>query len=97
MSEIVLAFSVVSFMFAYLAVQTPDRQGALQILNYLLAYLTVFFTGYLAVAAKDSGTQMLDVLTPWVNTFFAPLGLVFAYFFIMMLSTVLEEFDALDL
>ena len=97
MSQLVIAFSIVAFTFAFLAVKTPDRQGGLQILNYLMAYLTVFFTGYLAVATHHTGTELLDVLTPRANTFFAPLGLVFAYFFIMMLSTVLEEFDGLDL
>lgn len=97
MSEVVLAFSIVSFIFAYLAVQTPDRRGPLQILNYLMTYLSIFFTGYLAVASVDTGTQIVDVLTPWVNAFFAPLGLVFAYFFITMMATVLEEFDALNI
>lgn len=95
--QLVIAFAIVAFSFAFLAVKTPDKQGGLQILNYLMFFLTVFFLGYLAIATVDNGTSILDVLTPWVNSFYAPLALVFAYFAIMMLSKVLEEFDSLDL
>jgi len=95
--QLVIAFAIVAFSFAFLAVKTPDKQGGLQILNYLMFFLTVFFLGYLAISTVDNGTSILDVLTPWVNSFYAPLALVFAYFAIMMLSKVLEEFDSLDL
>lgn len=90
---IVIAFALITGVFAYLAINTPQANSELRVLNYLMTYISIFFTGYLAFSSVSSGTDITDILTPWVNTFYAPMALVFAYFFIKMMATVLDEFD----
>jgi len=87
---IVVAFALIALMFGYLAVNTPKQQGALQILNYLMAYITVFFTGYLAYGTKATGTEVTELLSLWNNSFYAAIALVFGYFLVKILGEVLD-------
>ncbi|SDW67633.1 hypothetical protein SAMN05443574_105296 [Haloarcula vallismortis] len=83
MAEIVLSFTVLAFVFAYLAVNTPKEHGPLQILNYVLTFLTIFFTGYLAYARKVSGQE--ELLVVWNNAFAWVFYIVVAYFMLYIL------------
>lgn len=84
-AETVIAFSFISFIFAYLAINTPSEHGPLQILNYILTYLTVFFTGYLGYAATAANENPAGLLLEWNNAFSWILYMVVAYFVIYLL------------
>lgn len=89
MAETVIAFALFAATFAYLSVNIPERHGALQIFHILMAHITIFFTGFLSFAFTATGEDPAGLLTVWVNSYFAPLGLVFAYFLIFMLDVTL--------
>jgi len=92
MAEIVLAFAVLSFVFAYLAINTPKEHGPLQILNYVLTFLTIFFTGYLAYARKVNDQESLLVV--WNNAFAWIFYIVVAYFVLFILVKAFELYKS---
>lgn len=100
MSEptLALAFAVISFGFMYLATNTNEEHVHLQILNYLLAYVTVGFTGYVSYATVVSSTEadLPGLLTGFNGAYAFIIYLVFAYFGIWMLSKVLKTMSGDD-
>lgn len=92
MAEIVLAFAVLSFVFAYLAINTPTEHGPLQILNYILTFLTIFFTGYLGYAQKVQNQESLLIV--WNNAFAWIFYIVVAYFVLFILVKAFELYKA---
>jgi len=83
--EIVLAFGILTFVLAYLAINTPERHGPLQILNYILCFISMLFTGYLAYASKASDEEITGLLIEWNNAFAWVLYVIVAYFMIYLL------------
>lgn len=90
MVNVTLAFAVIAFTYAYLAINTPEKHGALQTLHYLLAHIAVFFTGYLAYT-QEAAASTARMLTTWNNAYYAVLFIIFAYFVVHILDVVLQE------
>lgn len=90
-TTIPLAFALISAVFAYLSINTPQEYASLQIGNYLLTYITIVFTGFLSYSYAASGENAANVLAGWNNSFYFVLILVVAVFLIKMLNAVLEE------
>lgn len=84
-AEVVVAFAIISFIFAYLAINTPSDHGPLQIFNYILTYLSILYTGYLGYATLASNENPAQVLIPWNNAFSWAFYIVVAYFMIFMI------------
>jgi hypothetical protein len=96
MASTVLAFALFAFIFAYLAVNTPEKHGALQIFNYLVCYLTIIFTGYHANAVADPDLANNLFLGSWNQYAGYFLMFIFLYFGIYIFNVVIygdEEED----
>jgi len=89
-NSIITAFALLTFTWAYLSVNTPDKHAELQIGNYLLTYITATFTGFLAYAFTATGETGAKVLSGWNQSFYFVLILVAAVFLIKILNAVLE-------
>jgi drug/metabolite transporter (DMT)-like permease len=91
-ATLVLSFAVMTFGFMYLATNTSQEHVHLQILNYLLSYVFVAFTGYsaYAVSVPETEASLTGLLTGFNDGFSFVLYLVFAYFGIFLLRKVLE-------
>ena len=92
-AETLIAFSILTFTFAYLAIQTPEEHGPLQIFNYILVYLSTLFTGFLAYSFNKSGENPAGLLMEWNNSFSWILYMVVAYFFVYMLWKAFELYS----
>lgn len=88
MSEVILAFGLIGAIFAYLAVNIPDKHGALQIFHLLMTHVVIFFTGYLAYTFTASNESPVGLLISWNNSYYAIIGLVFAYIIIFILDVM---------
>lgn len=84
-SGAIIGFAILTFVLAYLALNTPEEHGALQIGNYILVYLMMFFTGYLSYATVEADENAAGLLLEWNNAFAWVLYIVVAYFMIYML------------
>lgn len=89
-NSIIVAFALLTFTWAYLSVNTPDKHASLQVGNYILTYLTATFTGFLAYSFAATGETPANVLSGWNQSFYFILILVVAFFLIKILNAVLE-------
>lgn len=89
-NSIVLTFGILTFTWAYLSVNTPEKHASLQIGNYILTYITAVFTGFLAYSFTASSESPANVLGGWNQSFYFILILVVAFFLIKIFNAVLE-------
>lgn len=89
----VIAAAIIALTLGYLAINTPDRHGPLQIGHYILAHLMILFTGFTAFAANDSGTELTEVIAAFTSGYSWMVFLIGAYFLIYILSNALEDMD----
>jgi hypothetical protein len=95
METILTGIALLTFVFAYLAVNTPDKHGPLQIGNYLLTYISAAFLGYASLGLMETNnispdSSLFGLMTVWSNAFVWILVLVVAYFTIFMLVKAFE-------
>lgn len=89
----VVGFAVLTFVFAYLAINTPEKHGPLQIGHYVLVHVMALFTGYVAFAEADSGENLANLLGGFTSSYAWLVYLIGAYFLIYVLVKGLELFD----
>jgi len=88
----VTAFAVITFVFAYLAINTPEKHGPLQIGHYILVHVMALFTGYVAYAESSSSESVAELLSAFTSSYSYLVYLVAAYFGIFMLVKAIEFF-----
>jgi len=88
----VTAFAVLTFVFAYLAINTPEKHGPLQIGHYILVHVMALFTGYVAYAANAADSSLEGLLASFLGSYSYLVYLVAAYFGIFMLVKAIEFF-----
>jgi hypothetical protein len=91
--SVVTGFAILTFTLAYLAINTPDRHGALQIGHYILVHVMALFTGYVGYASSNSNESVAQLLTGFVNSYSFLVYLVGAYFGIFMIVKALKFFN----
>lgn len=89
----VVGFAVLTFVFAYLAINTPENHGPLQIGHYVLVHVMALFTGYVAYAESASGESLSDLMIGFTDSYAYLVYLIGAYFFIMILVRGLEMYS----
>lgn len=89
----VVGFAVLTFVFAYLAINTPEKHGPLQIGHYVLVHVMALFTGYVAFAEAESGESLADLLAGFTSSYAWLVYLIGAYFLIYILVKGLELFN----
>lgn len=87
----VTGFAIISFVLAYLAINTPDRHGPLQIANYFLAYLTILFTAILAYSVEATGENPAQLITQYSTGFSWMPYFMGAYFLIYIIVRALRD------
>lgn len=90
MTEAIIAFSILTLTFGYLAVNTTEKYAELQIGNYIITYVMALFTGFLAFAFTASGENPAGLLSGWTSGFSWMVVLVVAVFLIRILNNILE-------
>jgi len=88
--DLVAGFAILTFTIAYLAINTPERHGALQIGHYILVHVMALFTGYVAFAQADSGESVANLLSGFTSSYSWMVYMVGAYFFIFMVVKAIE-------
>jgi hypothetical protein len=91
--SLVVGFAILTFVFAYLAINTPERHGALQIGHYVLVHVMALFTGYIGFADAASGESVADLMAGFVSSYSFLVYLVGAYFGIFMIVKALKFFS----
>lgn len=91
--SVVIGTAIIAFILSYLAINTPERHGPLQIGHYILAHIMILFTGYTAYAANDTGTEMTELITGFTSGYSWMVFLVTSYFLIYLLSNTLQDMD----
>lgn len=89
----VTGFAIITLVFAYLAINTPERHGPLQIGHYILVHVMALFTGYVAFAEADSGESVAQLLSGFTASYSFLVYLIGAYFFIYVLVKGLEFYN----
>lgn len=90
--SIVTGFAILTFVFAYLAINTPEKHGALQIGHYILVHVMALFTAFLAYAQESSSESAADLLSGFTGSYSWFVYLVAAYFGVFMLVKILQIF-----
>jgi len=88
----VIGLAILTFVFAYIAIQTPEKHGPLQIGHYILIHVMAFFTITVAYASNSSSEEVATVLSGLLNPYSNLIYLVGAYFGIYMLVKALKFF-----
>ena len=81
---IVLSYSIVAGIFAYLAINLSEEHGPIRILNLIMTYLTVFVIGFLSTSVLGGGNSQ-DVVTVFNNGYSWIFYMVVAYFMLYFL------------
>lgn len=89
----VTAFAILTFVMAYLALNTPEKHGPLQIGHYILVHVMALFTGYVAYAESSSSESAADLLAGFVGPYSWLVYLVAAYFGIYLVIKALKFFN----
>jgi len=88
--SMVTGFAILTAVFAYLAINTPERHGALQIGHYILVHVMSLFTGYVAFASASSSESLPNLLAGFTGSYSYLVYLVGAYFGIFMITKALK-------
>lgn len=88
----VTAFAILTFVFAYLAINTPEKHGPLQIGHYILVHVMALFTAYVAYASNSADSSLEGLLASFLGSYSYLIYLVAAYFGIFMLVKAIEFF-----
>jgi len=86
----VTGFALLTGVFAYLAINTPKRHGALQIGHYVLVHVMSLFTGYVAFAEASSSESLSNLLAGFTSSYSYLVWLVGAYFGIFMITKAIK-------
>lgn len=78
---------------AYLAINTPEKHGPLQIGHYILVHVMALFTGFVAYAESASNESVAQLLGGFVGPYSWLVYLVAAYFGIYMVVKALKFFS----
>ena len=89
---LVTGFAILTFVIAYLAINTPEKHGALQIGHYILVHVMALFTAFLAFAKESSNESASDLLAGFTGSYSWLVYLVSAYFGVFMLVKILQIF-----
>lgn len=92
--SLTVGFAVLTFVMAYLAINTPDNHGPLQIGHYILVHVMALFTGYVGYASSASNESVSDLLMGFTGSYSYLVYLVGAYFGIFMIVKALKFFNA---
>lgn len=90
----VTGFAILTFVMAYLAINTPDEHGPLQIGHYVLVHVMALFTGYVAYAQADTGENVADLLGGFTGSYSYLVYLIGGYFFIFILVKGLQMYNS---
>jgi len=90
--SIVTAFAILTFVMAYLAINTPEKHGPLQIGHYILVHVMALFTAYAAYASEAADESLSQLLSGFVGPYSWLVYLVAAYFGIYMIVKALKFF-----
>jgi len=88
----VTAFAILTFVMAYLAINTPEKHGPLQIGHYILIHVMVVVTAVIGLAGNSSSESTSDVIAGFVGAYSWMIYLVAAYFGIYMIVKALKFF-----
>jgi len=86
----VTGFAILTLVMAYLAINTPERHGPLQIGHYILVHVMALFTAYVAYAGEATGESLADLLAGFTGAYSYLVYLVGAYFFLYIVVKGLE-------
>lgn len=81
----VTGFAILTLVFAYIAINTPERHGPLQIGHYILIHVMALFTAYVGFTEADAGESTANLLGAFVGSYSYIVYMVGAYFFIYIL------------
>jgi len=90
----VTGFAIITLVFAYLAINTPQRHGPLQIGHYILVHVLALFTGYVAYAESASSESVSKLLAGFTSSYSYLVYLVGAYFFIFIIVKAFEFYNS---
>jgi ABC-type transport system involved in cytochrome c biogenesis permease subunit len=89
----VTGFAILTLVFAYLAINTPERHGPLQIGHYVLIHVMALFTGYVAFTESSTEESTAELLGGFVGSYSYIVYMVGAYFFIYILVQAFEFYQ----
>lgn len=91
--SLVTGFAILTLVFAYLAINTPERHGPLQIGHYVLVHVMSLFTAYLAFTESASGESTADLLAGFTGSYSYIVYMVGAYFFIYIMAQAFKFYQ----